>query len=78
VKLKAILILIVVFVVSFSVGGWAAHEQKASGSRIAWEYKEAIWPNNQTLAEIGAQGWELTAIVKDGNGDAHFYFKRAK
>ena len=50
------------------------------GVRSAWEYLvttgEAESP--EWLAERGAEGWELVAVVREFGTRATFYFKRRK
>ena len=50
------------------------------GVRGAWEYLvttgEAESP--EWLAERGAEGWELVAVVREFGTRATFYFKRRK
>lgn len=77
-KPKTLWMFVLIVIVSFFLGGLTARGQKTSGLRPAWEYKETVWPNDKALAEIGSQGWEMVTVVVDGNGDAHFYFKRVK
>jgi hypothetical protein len=49
-------------------------------ARAAWEYLvvtgEAERPD--LLAEHGAQGWELVAVVREFGTRATFYFKRRR
>jgi hypothetical protein len=50
------------------------------GTLRAWEYLvvtgDAESPD--LLAEYGAQGWELVAVVREFGTRATFYFKRRK
>lgn len=52
----------------------------AAVSRPQWEYTavtaEAESPD--LLADYGAQGWELVAVVREAGARATFYFKRRK
>ncbi len=52
----------------------------AETRRIEWEYTvvtaEAESPS--VLAEYGAQGWELVAVVREAGTRVTFYFKRRK
>lgn len=52
----------------------------AQAARPEWEYTvvtaEAESP--ALLAEYGAQGWELVAVVREAGARATFYFKRRK
>jgi hypothetical protein len=52
----------------------------AEPRRIEWEYTvvtaEAESP--AVLADYGAQGWELVAVVREPGTRATFYFKRRK
>ena len=53
---------------------------QAQSSGLTWEYlvitTEAESP--ELLAEYGAQGWELVAVVRELGTRATFYFKRRK
>jgi len=53
---------------------------ESQGARGTWEYlvitTEAESPD--LLAEYGAQGWELVAVVREFGTRATFYFKRRR
>lgn len=55
-------------------------QPSAQGTPGAWEYLvvsgDAEAPD--LLAEHGAQGWELVAVVREFGSRATFYFKRRK
>ena len=47
-----------------------------------WEYKQLTRrsgeaPTEADLNELGADGWELTAVVPEAES-VHFYFKRVR
>jgi hypothetical protein len=49
-----------------------------------WEYKElvrnaesAALPTEAELNALGAEGWELAGVVREGQ-EVHFYFKRER
>ena len=50
---------------------------------LAWEYHHVRQQGDEPvlgkaeLDALGAEGWELTAVVS-GSGGLHFYFKRSK
>jgi len=48
--------------------------------RIEWEYTvvTADAESPAVLADHGAQGWELVAVVREAGTRATFYFKRRK
>ncbi len=50
------------------------------GARGAWEYLVVTGEaeSQELLAERGAQGWELVAVVREFGTRATFYFKRRK
>jgi hypothetical protein len=52
----------------------------AETARPEWEYMvvtaEAESPD--LLADYGAQGWELVAVVREAGARATFYFKRRR
>jgi len=52
----------------------------AEVSRPQWEYVAvtAEAESADLLAEYGAQGWELVAVVREVGARATFYFKRRK
>lgn len=72
-------ILLSLVVVSLCLVGWTGYEQKRNGKSAApaWEYKIVNGVTEAQLNELGAQGWELTAVAI-GNGQASHYLKRAK
>jgi len=44
-----------------------------------WEYKSVKGASEQELNQLGAQGWELVAVVmSEKEGVRRFYFKRLK
>jgi len=47
---------------------------------LAWEYLVVTAEAESTaaLAEYGAQGWELVAVVREFGTRATFYFKRRR
>jgi hypothetical protein len=52
--------------------------QKSNQTPQRWEYKTVLGNlDDAQLNEIGAAGWELSA-VGGANGQVSFYFKRAK
>ncbi len=66
--------------------GWTGFAQKSSPARQTWEYKEFRSPvGEKELNELGAQGWELVAVLENlsisagsGYGRPTYYLKRAK
>jgi hypothetical protein len=55
-------------------------QPSAQGTPGAWEYLVVTSESESTaaLAEYGAQGWELVAVVREFGTRATFYFKRRK
>jgi hypothetical protein len=55
-------------------------QPSAQGTSGGWEYLvvtgDAESPD--LLAEYGAQGWELVAVVREFGSRATFYFKRRR
>lgn len=49
-----------------------------------WEYlrvqveSHKIKNSDETVSELGRQGWELVSVVEAGNSWIHFWFKRAR
>ncbi|MEZ5338056.1 MAG: hypothetical protein R3F46_07285 [bacterium] len=56
--------------------------QRSDSSRTRWEYLRVqventkIKASDETLAELGQQGWELSGVVESGNSYIHFWFRR--
>jgi hypothetical protein len=59
------------------VVGLSTFGQKKNQPKIIWEYKVTGSPGSteQTLNQLGLQGWELVSVDQDGTV---FYLKRAK
>lgn len=63
----------------FSFIGWtAAGQKKDSTNRQAWEYKRTVPVSEETLNQLGAEGWELVATQANSTLGSFFIFKRAK
>jgi len=52
----------------------------AETARPQWEYTvvTAQAESPDLLADYGAQGWELVAVVREAGARATFYFKRRR
>ena len=63
--------------------GWTSYGQSRSSARAAWEYK-SVWSGQQgfrgdeTLNELGAQGWELASAAATETQGTGYTFKRLK
>lgn len=80
--MKKVLGLLVIVVALLCALGWRGYAQKGP-SNPTWEYKayRAQYLSDQTLNELGAQGWELVSFTAWGDATSHSetaYFKRAK
>jgi hypothetical protein len=55
-------------------------EMPAKSAQSQWEHAivTAEAESSDVLAEYGAQGWELVAVVREAGTRATFYFKRRK
>jgi hypothetical protein len=55
-------------------------QPSAQGTSGGWEYLVVSGDaeSQELLAEYGAQGWELVAVVREFGTRATFYFKRRK
>ncbi len=55
-------------------------EMPAKAAQSQWEYTVVTTEaeSSDVLAEYGAQGWELVAVVREAGTRATFYFKRRK
>ena len=55
-------------------------EMPAKAAQSQWEYMvvTAEAESSDVLAEYGAHGWELVAVVREAGTRATFYFKRRK
>lgn len=80
---------VIVAAVLFGVVGWTGYGQKTQQQRAPrWDYKVVYVPgvrsmSEQTLNELGAQGWELVtfqALNNEGGtiGAGNYFFKRAR
>ena len=68
-----IVVVVLLFVVSTGIG------QKSNQTPQRWEYKIVMGSvDDAQLNELGAAGWELTAVGVVNNNNSSFYFKRAK
>lgn len=70
-------------IVLLCVTGWVGYSQRRSSARPAWEYK-SVWAGQQgfrgdeTLNELGAQGWELVSATTTESHGHSYTFKRPK
>lgn len=70
--------MVIVAVVAMFVAVSTSIGQKANQAAPRWEYKTVLGNvDDAQLNEIGAAGWELSA-VRGSNDQLAFYFKRAK
>lgn len=55
---------------------------RSDTNRIRWEYlrlqveSHKIKTSDDSLRELGLQGWELTSVVEAGGSYIHMWFKR--
>ena len=69
----------IIAVVSLFVAVSTGIGQKSNQTPQRWEYKVVVGSiDNAQLNEIGAAGWELSAVAVINNNNLLFYFKRAK
>lgn len=75
--------ILLVLVALLSAFGWSGYAQKRP-PKTAWEYKALRNQDlsDQTLNDLGAQGWELVSVAAYGNpgtgSSQTAYLKRAK
>ena len=80
--MKKRVLLSLVIVVLLCVVGWTSYAQRRGPERTVWEYKSIAsyqigFRGDETLNQLGAQGWELVSAAGDSSG-LTFTFKRAK
>ena len=72
------LVLAIAVVVAFLIGrGIQADAQVSRAPRVVWEYKDGANLNATQLNQMGAEGWEVAAVVRYEK-DLYFLFKRAR
>ena len=80
-KIGGLFLLVVALLCAF---GWSGNAQRRSAKPTTWEYKALRDQDlsDQTLNELGAQGWELVSVTAYGDlSTGHSqtaYLKRAK
>jgi len=43
-----------------------------------WEYKITNWVNEETMCQLGEEGWELVTVYSTETSSTYFFFKRPK
>jgi len=72
------LVLAIAVVVAFLLGrGMQADAQESKAPRVAWEYTDGANMTTQQLNQMGAEGWEVAAVVRYEK-DLYFLFKRSR
>jgi len=73
-----LLIMAVAVVLAFFLGrGLQAEAQESQAPRVVWEYKDGANLTAEQLNHLGADGWEVAAVVRYDK-DLYFLFKRAR
>jgi len=72
-------LMFIVAVVLLFVAVSTGSGQKSSQTPQRWEYKIVVGTvDDAQLNQLGAAGWELSAVGVVNNNNSSFYFKRAK
>jgi len=73
-----LLVVAIAIAVAFLVGrGMQADAQVSRAPRVTWEYKDGANLSAEQLNQMGAEGWEVAAVVRYEK-DLYFLFKRAR
>jgi hypothetical protein len=73
-----LLVVAIAIALAFLIGrGMQADAQVSRAPHVAWEYKDGANLSAEQLNQMGAEGWEVAAVVRYEK-DLYFLFKRAR
>jgi len=81
---KVAIVLLIAAVLS--IGAWSGQGQTDKARNVSYEYQvigDPTWSQGQveglkTLNQLGAQGWEITGVVQNGENPPTLYLKRVR
>jgi len=76
-KLQLLIFALAVAIAFFLGRGIQADAQVSRAPRVVWEYKDGANLNATQLNQMGAEGWEVAAVVRYEK-DLYFLFKRPR
>lgn len=70
----------------FSIGAWSSQGQTDKPRNVSFEYQvisdPTAWAGQdeplKKLNQLGAQGWEITSVIQQGENPPMLYLKRVR
>lgn len=84
--MKSKLIIVTLLAALLSIGAWTSKGQTDKTRNVSFEYQVIADPiawagpdeGLKKLNQLGAQGWEITSVIQQGENSPVLYLKRVK